>query len=79
MGPWPGLEPGPAGPQPTVLTATLSQPYVNVGSSPVYEQLCIEDAIDQRVEALWFSWRKYEELGKVHLNGVHNAHFHPNS
>jgi len=52
---------------------------VIVGSSPVYEQLCIEDAIDQRVEALWFSWRKYEELGKVHLNGVHNAHFHPNS
>ncbi len=27
MGPWPGLEPGPAGPQPTVLTATLPQPY----------------------------------------------------
>ena len=26
MGPWPGLEPGPAGPQPTVLTATLPQP-----------------------------------------------------
>lgn len=30
MGPWPGLEPGPAGPQPTVLTATLPQPYVDV-------------------------------------------------
>ena len=26
LGPWPGLEPGPAGPQPTVLTATLPQP-----------------------------------------------------
>ena len=30
MGPWPGLEPGPAGPQPTVLTATLPQPYVAI-------------------------------------------------
>ena len=29
MGPWPGLEPGPAGPQPTVLTATLPQPYAS--------------------------------------------------
>ena len=26
MGPWPGIEPGPAGPQPTVLTPTLPQP-----------------------------------------------------
>gem|GEM_PF-4896018 len=30
MGPWPGLEPGPAGPQPTVLTATLPQPWVHL-------------------------------------------------
>ena len=28
LGPWPGLEPGPAGPQPTVLTATLPQPCI---------------------------------------------------
>ena len=28
MGPWPGIEPGLAGPQPTVLTATPSQPSV---------------------------------------------------
>ncbi len=36
LGPWPGLEPGPAGPQPTVLTATLPQPCVHSLSVPYF-------------------------------------------